>query len=177
MTFCLQCKLKAFAFYPQGKRITALALNTAKRLVAFTEYKSPHPIKFLFKIKVGLKQFNSKWCSRPLIPLTKSIAFDQLDKTRRHTISPSLSPSPSTSPSSSPSSSPSRFGERPLLIVYDLETHKRRKILRCAGAHNESLTFFILFTLFTILNNNNFPQSLKVTQLWASRSVMTQSIY
>ena len=26
-----------------------------------------------------------------------------------------------------------RFGERPLLIVYDLETHKRRKILRCAG--------------------------------------------
>ena len=45
----------------KGKRITALALNTTKRLIAFTEY-----------------------------------------------------------------------GERPLLIVYDLETHKRRKLLRCA---------------------------------------------
>ena len=25
-----------------------------------------------------------------------------------------------------------RYGDRPLLIVYDLETHKRRKLLRCA---------------------------------------------
>ena len=165
MTFCLQCKLKAFAFYPQGKRITALALNTAKRLVAFTEYKSPHPIKFVFKINLIVNDVLGLWYH--LDPETHNITIT-IAVTVNITIIITIIIA---------TIKVWREALIDCLRPRNTQEAEDSQMCRCSQWEPHIAQIFILFTLFTILNNNNFPQSLKVTQLWASRSAMTQSIY
>ena len=35
------------------------------------------------------------------------------------------------------------YGERPLVIIFDLETNKRRKVLRCSEFKSHKVTLFI----------------------------------